>query len=116
MRVSLIDVDSINADCLSQCGKRIADCDVIVVVCQQMIHGCRRALKQAIALRPDSTEAHNLMGVLHELRHEHDASYRAYRAALKADRHYQPAQHNMRRYYERFTFGRSDVPVDTGVP
>jgi DNA-binding response OmpR family regulator len=72
-------------------------------------------LKQAIALRPDSAEAHNLMGVLHELRHEHDASYRAYRAALKADRHYKPAEHNMRRYYERFTFGRSDVPVDTGT-
>jgi DNA-binding response OmpR family regulator len=71
-------------------------------------------LRQAIALRSDSTEAHNLKGVLHELRHEHDASYREYRAALKADRHYEPAQHNMLRYYERFTFGRSDVPVDTG--
>ena len=54
------------------------------------------------------------MGVLHELRNEHDASYRAYRAALKADRHYEPAKHNMQRYYERFTFGKSDVPVDTG--
>jgi DNA-binding response OmpR family regulator len=71
-------------------------------------------LKQAIGLEPKSAEAHNLMGVLHELRNEHDASYRAYRAALKADRHYEPAKHNMRRYYERFTFGRSDVPVDTG--
>ena len=71
-------------------------------------------LKQAIALKTDSAEAHNLMGVLHELRHEHDASYREYRAALKADRHYEPAQHNMRRYYERFTFGSSTVPVDTG--
>ena len=47
------------------------------------------------------------MGVLHESRSEHDASYRAYSAALKADRHYEPARHNMRRYYERFTFGRS---------
>ncbi len=47
------------------------------------------------------------MGVLHESRGEHDASYRSYRAALKADRHYEPARHNMRRYYERFTFGRS---------
>lgn len=71
-------------------------------------------LKQAVALGPDSAEAHNLKGVLHELRGEHDASYRAYRAALKADRHYEPAVHNMTRYYERFTFGRSTVPVDTG--
>ena len=47
------------------------------------------------------------MGVLHESRGEHDASYRSYRAALKADRDYEPARHNMQRYYERFTFGRS---------
>ena len=50
------------------------------------------------------------MGVLHELRNEHDASYREYKAALKADRHYEPAEHNMLRLLERFTFGRSDVP------
>ena len=71
-------------------------------------------LKQAIALEAASAEAHNLMGVLHELRREHDASYREYKAALKADRHYEPAQNNMRRYYERFTFGSSDVPLDAG--
>jgi DNA-binding response OmpR family regulator len=71
-------------------------------------------LKQATALDGGSAEAHNLMGVLHECRNEHDASYREYRAALKADRHYEPAKHNMQRYYERFTFGRSDVPIDTG--
>jgi DNA-binding response OmpR family regulator len=72
-------------------------------------------LKQAIALDPNSAEAHNLRGVLHECRNEHDASYREYRAALKADRHHEPARHNMQRYYERFTFGRSDVPLDLGV-
>jgi DNA-binding response OmpR family regulator len=71
-------------------------------------------LKQAIGLDGNSAEAHNLMGVLHELRNEHDASYREYRAALKADRHYEPAKHNMLRYYERFTFGKSNVPVDLG--
>lgn len=71
-------------------------------------------LKQAIGLDDHSAEAHNLMGVLHELRNEHDASYREYKAALKADRRYEPAQHNMTRYYERFTFGASKVPVDTG--
>ena len=71
-------------------------------------------LKQAIALDPNSAESHNLMGVLHESRNEHDASYREYKAALKADRSYMPARHNMTRYYERFTFGRSDVPLDKG--
>jgi DNA-binding response OmpR family regulator len=71
-------------------------------------------LKQAIGLDPNSAEAHNLKGVIHELRNEHDASYREYRAALKADKHYEPAKHNMMRYYERFTFGKSEIPVDTG--
>ena len=71
-------------------------------------------LKQAIGLDPNSAEAHNLKGVLHELRNQHDDSYREYRAALKADRHYEPAMHNMTRYYERFTFGRSEIPVDIG--
>jgi DNA-binding response OmpR family regulator len=71
-------------------------------------------LRQAIGLDNHSAEAHNLMGVLHECRNEHDESYREYRAALKADRHYEPAKHNMQRYYERFTFGRTDIPIDLG--
>lgn len=71
-------------------------------------------LKQAIGLDANSAEAHNLKGVIHELRNQHDASYREYRAALKADRHYEPAKHNMARYYERFTFGHSEVPIDMG--
>jgi DNA-binding response OmpR family regulator len=72
-------------------------------------------LRRALAIYPQSAEANNLMGVLHESRNEHDASYRSYRAALKADRHYLPAKNNMQRYYERFTFGKSDVPVDLGI-
>lgn len=71
-------------------------------------------LKQAVALEDASAEAHNLMGVLRELRGEHDASYRSYKAAIKADGRYEPAQNNMTRYYERFTFGRSEVPIDLG--
>ncbi len=72
-------------------------------------------LKQAIGLAPNSAEAHNLMGVVHESRNLHDEAYRAYRAALKADKNYEPARHNMTRYYERFTFGHTDMPLDTGL-
>ena len=54
------------------------------------------------------------MGVLHECRNEFDASYRAYRAAIEADRSYEPAKHNVSRYYERFNYGRSDIPIDIG--
>jgi DNA-binding response OmpR family regulator len=71
-------------------------------------------LRQAIGLNPKSAEAHNLMGVLHESRGERDASYRSYKAALKADRDYEPARNNMQRHYERSTFGRTELPVDTG--
>jgi DNA-binding response OmpR family regulator len=71
-------------------------------------------LRQAIGINPKSAEAHNLMGVLHESKGENDASYQAYQAALKADRQYEPARHNMQRHYERFTFGRTNLPVDTG--
>jgi DNA-binding NtrC family response regulator len=71
-------------------------------------------LRQAITINPRSAEAHNLMGVLHESRGENDASYQSYQAALKADRHYEPARHNMQRHYERFTFGRTNLPLDTG--
>ena len=56
------------------------------------------------------------MGVLHELRDEHDASYREYMAALKADRHYAPAENNMRRHEERSASGSGAVPVDLGEP
>ena len=71
-------------------------------------------LKQATSLDVHSADAHNLLGVLHELRNEHDASYRSYKAALKADAQYEPARNNMKRYYERVTFGVSTIPVDTG--
>ncbi len=71
-------------------------------------------LGRAVGLNPASAEAYNLMGVLQEGRGDHDASYAAYKAALKADRGYGPAKHNMKRYYDRFTFGRTEAPVDTG--
>ena len=73
-------------------------------------------LRQAIGLDARSAEAFNLMGVLHESRGDRDESYNAYKAALKADRAYEPARNNIQRYYERFTFGRSNLPVDTGDP
>ncbi len=71
-------------------------------------------LRQAISLNPRSAETLNLMGVLHESRGEHDASYHAYQAALKADRKFEPAHRNMQRHYERFTFGRTNLPIDLG--
>jgi DNA-binding response OmpR family regulator len=59
-------------------------------------------LEQALDLEPNSAEAHNLMGVLHESRGQDHAAYHSYKAALSADPHHGPAQANMRRYCERF--------------
>jgi DNA-binding response OmpR family regulator len=59
-------------------------------------------LEQVLDLEPNSAEAHNLMGVLHESLGQDHAAYRSYKAALCANRHHQPAVDNMRRYCERF--------------
>ena len=73
-------------------------------------------LKQAIALEPKSAEAHNLMGVVNECRNRHDDAYRSYRPTRSRPTDItRPAKHNMARYYERFTFGRSDLELDTGA-
>ena len=39
--------------------------------------------------------AHNLMGMLHQRLGEHHAAYRSFRAALRADRDYEPALENL---------------------
>ncbi len=61
-----------------------------------------RLLLGILNLDPDSAVAHNLMGVLHERLGEHYASYHSFRAALRADREYEPAIENLRRHCERF--------------
>jgi DNA-binding response OmpR family regulator len=61
-----------------------------------------RLVRRAIDRDPDSAVAHNLMGVLHLRLGEHHASYRSFRAALRADRDYEPALENLRRHCDRF--------------
>jgi DNA-binding response OmpR family regulator len=59
-------------------------------------------LEQALDLEPNSAEAQNLSGVLYESRGQDHAAYQAYKAALSADPHCQPALDNLRRYCRRF--------------
>jgi two-component system response regulator FixJ len=61
-----------------------------------------RLLRNIIALDPEWAAAHNLMGVIHQSLGEHRASCQSFRAALRADGHYEPALENLRRYCERF--------------
>lgn len=56
----------------------------------------------------------NLLGVLYEARHEWKLARKFYGKAIKTDRKYEPAQANMRRIYELYTFGRSKEPVTLG--
>jgi DNA-binding response OmpR family regulator len=71
-------------------------------------------LRQAIGLSPQSAEAHNLLGVLHEVRGE-PMAYLEYDTALKSAPDYEPAQHNMARFYMKIYSGREDIPPDTGM-
>ena len=51
--------------------------------------------QKAIALAPARPEGFNLLGVIHELRHERLQAQKCYRAALALDPTYQPAQNNL---------------------
>ena len=59
-------------------------------------------------------ECWNLLGAIHEARREWKAAKRCYGRAIRSDRRYAPAQHNMRRIYELYTFGHSAKRVALG--
>jgi DNA-binding response OmpR family regulator len=74
-------------------AKRALDC--------REFDGAERLLRKAVALDPDSAVAHYLMGVLHQKLGEHNASYHSFKAALRADPHYEPALDSLRRQCNR---------------
>ena len=63
---------------------------------------------------PDSAEAHNLRGILHEMHGDFDAAKAAYGQAIKLNARYEPAQENMKRIFELFNFGTSQRPFHVG--
>jgi hypothetical protein len=56
----------------------------------------------------------NLLGVIHEMRGEWKLARKYYGKAIRTDRQFEPAQQNMRRFYELYTFGRCREPVALG--
>ena len=56
----------------------------------------------------------NLLGVLYEVRRQHRLARKFYGKAIAADKDYAPAQLNMRRIYELYTFGSSSVAAALG--
>jgi CheY-like chemotaxis protein len=56
----------------------------------------------------------NLLGVLYETQRNWRIARKFYGKAARADRSYQPAQQNLRRMYELWTFGRASEPLSLG--
>lgn len=56
----------------------------------------------------------NLLGIIYEARHQWRLARKFYGKAMKADRHYKPAEQNMKRLYELNTFGRTKLAVALG--
>ena len=74
----------------------------------------RGHLAEVIRQNDRMIEAHNLLGVLFEMKHEYAIAKKCYGRAIAIDSEYQPAQQNMRRLFELFQFGTSKEPVNLG--
>ena len=71
-------------------------------------------LVKALELNTRSPEAFNLAGVLTEMLDDYDKAKKYYGQAIKLDKHYEPAQQNMRRLFELQHFGSSSEPFNLG--
>ena len=56
----------------------------------------------------------NLLGVVCELRRQWKPARQFYGIAMSLDASYAPAQQNLRRLYELYTFGRTELPLALG--
>jgi FixJ family two-component response regulator len=72
----------------------------------------KRDLVKALDMNPSSPSAFNLVGVMLEMREEYEQAKRYYGQAIKIDKHFEPAQQNMRRIFELFRFGSSKEPIN----
>jgi DNA-binding response OmpR family regulator len=71
-------------------------------------------LVKALELNTRSPEALNLAGVLAEMLYDYDKAKKYYGQSIKLDKHYEPAQQNMRRLFELQHFGSSSEPFNLG--
>jgi hypothetical protein len=71
-------------------------------------------LRSIAACPPRHADWLNLMGVIYESHGDWRRARRFYGKAMRADRDFAPAKQNMRRWYELFTFGRTNLPVALG--
>jgi CheY-like chemotaxis protein len=71
-------------------------------------------MKAADRKNTSSAEYFNLLGVLYESQRDWRLARKCYGKAIAADKKYEPAQQNMRRIYELYTFGKSKEAVSLG--
>ncbi len=99
--------------------KYVADASVHLLVAKRAINNrefdlARGHLAEVIKQNDRMIEAHNLLGVLFEMKHEYAVAKKCYGRAIAIDSHYEPAQQNMRRLFELFQFGSSKEPINLG--
>ena len=71
-------------------------------------------MKAADSKGQNSADYFNLLGILYEVQHKWRLAKKCYGRAMCANKRYEPAQANMRRIYELYTFGRSKQAVVLG--
>ncbi|HEV3166854.1 MAG TPA: response regulator [Isosphaeraceae bacterium] len=74
-----------------------------------------RLLCRVIEKDPDSAEAHNLLGTLHERLGEVHTAYHSYKAALASDPSHEYALKNIKRYCERFGLDFNSPLINPGA-
>jgi hypothetical protein len=88
-----------------------------------MLHRVRLALllrevneaEELLAAAPPAASASpaflNLLGIVHEVRHEWRKAKRCYGRARRLDRKYRPAEHNLRRVFEQQSLGTTRLEI-----
>src|SRR3954469_21120368 len=73
--------------------------DSVSAVCRGEWDAAAAALASAPPVTARSAECLNLIGVVRQARHDWAGARRYYGKAIRADRHYAPAEQNIRRLY-----------------
>lgn len=71
-------------------------------------------MKVAERKEQHTAEYFNLLGIVYEAQRKWRLARKCYGKAMRADKRYEPAQLNMKRIYELYTFGRSKQHVVLG--
>lgn len=81
---------------------------------QSDVASAESLLMKAADLAEHDAAYFNLLGVIYEVRRQWRLAQKFYGKSVRFDRNYEPAQQNLRRVYELYTFGRSKEPVALG--